>query len=541
MASRLTVARPGIRLPEPAAGETVVSFDDFAGWLKSGRVLAQLARYAESRMLVHRLESAGRPLPLCLALRWMTRGDVRIEDARGRTRTIDGGTLSDWTAQAAAELVGKRAPLRDVEADVERLESRVPAPAGALDLSTPPLYLRSDLCFGVQAGGSVGHIAGVVNALEQVAGRPIVATTDEVATVDSRIQQHVVTAPEAFWNFRELPSLVLNGALEAEALRALSGRRPSFIYQRYSLNDYTGLRLARALRVPLVIEYNGSEIWMSRHWGRRTLKYGALSERIELLNLSSADLVVVVSRAMKDEVLARGVPAGRVLVNPNGVDPDRYSPAVDGSTVRARYGLQDAIVIGFIGTFGQWHGAETLAQAYVQLRRTNASLAPRLKLLMIGAGATLDAVQRIVAEGGASGATVFTGLVPQEQGAEHLAACDVLVSPHVPNPDGTPFFGSPTKLFEYMAMGKGIVASRLDQIGEILEDGKTALLVPPGDVDALTSAVAKLAGDRTLRECLGAEARRVALERHTWLEHTRRTLDALRDTLGRETPGGVRL
>jgi len=122
---------------------------------------------------------------------------------------------------------------------------------------------------------------------------------------------------------------------------------------------------------------------------------------------------------------------------------------------------------------------------------------------------------------------VFTGLVPQEDGAKYLAACDVLVSPHVPNPDGTPFFGSPTKLFEYMAMGKGIVASRLDQIGEVLEDMTTALLVPPGDVAALANGIARLAGDPALRDRLGAAARRTVLERYTWREHTRRTIDQL--------------
>src|SRR5207248_6998906 len=126
-------------------------------------------------------------------------------------------------------------------------------------------------------------------------------------------------------------------------------------------------RLARRLGVPLVVEYNGSEIWMSRHWGR-PLKYEALSERIERLNLSAADLVVVVSQAMKDEIVARGVDSSRVLVNPNGVDPGRYSPGVDGTAVRTQYGLRDAVVIGFIGTFGPWHGAEALAHAYVKLR-----------------------------------------------------------------------------------------------------------------------------------------------------------------------------
>jgi glycosyltransferase involved in cell wall biosynthesis len=141
-------------------------------------------------------------------------------------------------------------------------------------------------------------------------------------------------------------------------------------------------------------------------------------------------------------------------------------------------------------------------------------------------------VRRILAEGAALEATSFTGLVAQEEGPAHLAACDVLVSPHVPNPDGTPFFGSPTKLFEYMAMGRGIVASNLDQIGEVLEHNRTALLVPPGDADALASAVARLSEDHALRECLGAEARRVALEQHTWRAHTQRTIDCLKQVAG---------
>jgi len=454
----------------------------------------------------------------------MTRGAVRIEDMRGRTRTIDGDTLADWIVQVTREPFQTAALLRDVELAVDALERETAAPRTvAFDLSKPPLYLRSDLSFGVRAGGSVGHIAGVVNELEHVAAPPILVTTDGIATVNARVEQHLVAPSGAFWNFKELPAFVLNDTLEAETMRALAGRTPAFVYQRYSLNNYTGLRIARTLGVPLVVEYNGSEIWMSRHWGR-PLAHEALSDRIERVNLRGADLVVVVSRAMKDEIVARGVDAARVLVNPNGVDPDRYSPDVDGSAVRDKYSLKNDTVIGFIGTFGPWHGAETLARAYVKLRAGQ----PGLRLVMIGAGATLPDVRHILADGGALGATVLTGLVPQEEGASYLAACDVLVSPHVPNADGTPFFGSPTKLFEYMAMGKGIVASNLDQIGEVLEHEKTALLVPPGDVDALAAGIARLAEDRELRECLGAGARRVVLERYTWRAHTRRTIEQLR-------------
>jgi len=526
MAGRLTVVRPGLPLPAAMPGEAVVGLDEVSRWIRSGGALWRLLRYDEARVLVHRLESAGRPLPLALALRWMSRGDVRIEDARGRTRVVDWSTLVRWVSRATAEPFKIDALLRRVEHTVNALE-RDTGRHAALDLSKSPLYLRSDLSFGVRAGGSVGHIAGVVNELEHFAAPPILVTTDEIATIGPQVEQHLVTPSEAFWNFKELPTFVLNDALEQQTERALAGRVPAFVYQRYSLNNFTGVRFSRKLGVPLVIEYNGSEIWMSRHWGR-PLAHEKISERIERLNLRAANLVVVVSAPMKDEIVGRGVDERRVFVNPNGVDADRYSPSVDGSAVRAKYGLRDDVVVGFIGTFGPWHGAEVLARAFVSLRTSRPELSANTRLMMIGTGATIEAVRTLLEQGGAADATVFTGLVAQEEGAAHLAACDLLISPHVPNPDGTPFFGSPTKLFEYMAMGKGIVASKLDQIGEVLEDGKTALLVPPGDAAALKDGIVRLIGDPTLRECLGSAARRVALERHTWREHTRRTIERLK-------------
>ena len=99
----------------------------------------------------------------------------------------------------------------------------------------------------------------------------------------------------------------------------------------------------------------------------------------------------------------------------------------------------------------------------------------------------------------------------------------------MPNPDGTPFFGSPTKLFEYMAMGKGIVASDLDQVGEILEHGRAAQMTVPGSVDSLVEGLRVLIEDPARRDALGAEARRLAVERHSWREHTRRIIQALTD------------
>jgi glycosyltransferase involved in cell wall biosynthesis len=124
---------------------------------------------------------------------------------------------------------------------------------------------------------------------------------------------------------------------------------------------------------------------------------------------------------------------------------------------------------------------------------------------------------------------VLTGLIPQEEGSEHLAACDILVASHKPNPDGTPFFGSPTKLFEYMAMGKGIVASNLNQIGEVLKHDHTAWLVKPGDVESLMEGLKILIDDRVRRERLGQAARNEVVAKYTWKEHTRKIIETLKE------------
>jgi glycosyltransferase involved in cell wall biosynthesis len=524
---RLTILRPGVPPPPAAAGETMIPLDEVREWVASGGVLVRLGRYADGRVLVHRIDTAGRPLPLALALRALCRGDIHLEDALGKRMPLTVARLARWSAHLATEPFRASALLRGVRRDVDSLERSPAAPAAIADLRQSPVYLRTDLSFGVRAGGSVGHIAGVLNELDAFTGPPIFITTDDVPTVRPDIERHHVAPGEAFWNFRELPTFVLNDAVGAAARSAIGARPIAFVYQRYSLNNYAGVRLARSQCVPLVLEYNGSEIWMSRHWGR-ALAHEALSERIERLNLQAADLIVVVSRAMQDELVARGVDCSKILVNVNGVDETRYSPDVDGGAVRVRFRLDGATVVGFIGTFGPWHGADVLARAFVSLVTRDSAVARGTRLLMIGDGAGLPAVRRLVKESGASDAVVFTGLVPQEAGPAHLAACDLLVSPHVPNPDGTPFFGSPTKLFEYMAMGKGIIASRLDQIGEVLEHGRNAWLVPPGDDAALAEAVRCLVADRELRERLGAQAREDVVARHTWRRHTRRTIDRLR-------------
>ncbi len=395
------------------------------------------------------------------------------------------------------------------------------------------LFMRTDHWFNVKSGGSVGHLSGVINGFYDLGCQLQVVSTDYLIEVD-RNKNFYLCQPryKLGRNLPNIPEILYNAQLVQWIEERWKIWSPSLIYQRYSLGNYAGVWLKQKYRIPYICEYNGSELWTSRHWGKGRLFHEKLLNRIELLNLRSADILVVVSQPLKSELVARGIDTDKILVNPNGVDPERYSPTVNGSVVRSKYDLNGKTVIGFIGTFGKWHGAEVLAEAFGRLLQEFPSYREWVQLFLIGDGPTMPLVKEKLNKFEVMDACILTGMVPQEEGVVHLAACDILASPHIPNPDGTPFFGSPTKLFEYMAMAKGIVASDLEQIGEILKHDQTAWMVKPGDAESLKLGLKVLIDDPKRRETLGEAARREVVAKYTWTEHTQKIIEKLKERCG---------
>jgi glycosyltransferase involved in cell wall biosynthesis len=145
---------------------------------------------------------------------------------------------------------------------------------------------------------------------------------------------------------------------------------------------------------------------------------------------------------------------------------------------------------------------------------------------MIGDGSLLSSCQRLAREIGVWARVEWTGAIPHREALQKLASCAVLASPHTPLPDQE-FFGSPTKIFEYMAIGRPIVASALGQLEEILDDGRTARLVQPGDPHALSDGIAEVLALPDRGASLGRAARAEANSRHTWDRRVRIILDQL--------------
>jgi glycosyltransferase involved in cell wall biosynthesis len=279
---------------------------------------------------------------------------------------------------------------------------------------------------------------------------------------------------------------------------------------------------------------------MKRSYEGRGYAHEELLLAAEEAAFRQATLISVVSDRVAEDVAQRGIPPGRILVNPNAVDLEAYAPATPEQARQLRADLGFAPhhrVVGFIGTFGGWHGVEVLAQALPAIVNGD----ERIRVLLIGDGNLKHMVRDAVAASGIGDRVVDVGRVPQERGAELLKACDILVSPHSRHMVDSPFFGSPTKLFEYMAMGAGIVASDLEQIGRVLSPALTyaevaaahlagrpidagqrrAVLCKPGDVAEFTGAVLALARDPALCAALGRNARAAAERYYTWDHHVR--------------------
>jgi glycosyltransferase involved in cell wall biosynthesis len=249
------------------------------------------------------------------------------------------------------------------------------------------------------------------------------------------------------------------------------------------------------------------------------MRFERLGLEVEAELCWTASLVVVVSERVADEVRAMA-PAARVLVSPNAVDTSAFEVASNvRRSERRRLEVPDNdVLVGFVGRFYVWHGVDILAEAATRFLKER----PNARLLLIGDGPCRESALRKLAPWG--NRVVAPGMAPHDQIPALMAACDVLVAPHAPI-EG--FVGSPMKLFEYLASGRAVIASRLEQLAEVLTEGETGLLVTPGDVDELVDAVIRLVDDPELRARLGHAGRQEAFAKHTWQARTRKILDAV--------------
>ncbi|SFG27028.1 Glycosyltransferase involved in cell wall bisynthesis [Palleronia marisminoris] len=306
-------------------------------------------------------------------------------------------------------------------------------------------------------------------------------------------QCHLTPVAKGDPETRARASLALNAEVEA----LLGKSAADLVYERHALYAHAGMEAARALGVPGILEVNAPLIEeQARH---RTLVLPDAAERSARRSMAAARTICAVSPAVAEHCRTLG--AQSVEVVPNAISPARFPlrPSADGP-----------FTLGFVGSLKPWHDVGTAIEALAILRK---GPVPDARMLIVGDGPERACLANQAQRLGVDRAVEFVGAVPHAAIPAFLERMHVGVAPYAASAN---FYFSPLKLYEYMAAGIAVVASRVGHLPDVVSDGVTGVLVPPGDAPALAAALADLAASPEDRIALGAAARADVMAHRTW-------------------------
>ena len=277
--------------------------------------------------------------------------------------------------------------------------------------------------------------------------------------------------------------------------KALSAfRRMRFVFKNFKQEKYNmvyvrsdvfdgllALYLKRRYNVPFVFE---KENPIEQNWG--TYKFYSkyryfwfwyfftkIEAHLTMHILRKADLVLPANKWCKDDFAKKGIERSKIMPLLVGIDPDRFSDAdANAKEIRNRYNLKDSKVVIYIGTMDKLRHLDVLIHAFSKVRANKENV----KLLMVGDGTDKSNLEKLADDLGIKGEVVFTDQVYSHEVPNFIAVADIGVSP-VPPLD---FYrlSSPVKMFEYMALGKPVVANEeIPEHKEILEESEGGILV----------------------------------------------------------------
>jgi glycosyltransferase involved in cell wall biosynthesis len=274
------------------------------------------------------------------------------------------------------------------------------------------------------------------------------------------------------------------------------------VYERYSLWSHAGMNYAREVGIPGVLEVNAPLIEEQEKY--RGLIDRSAAERIARSCFEYANTLIAVSEGVADYLEQFTEARGKIHVVPNGVNPARFQ-----TTRSVRSAPPGIFTVGFVGTLKPWHGLEGLFESFTRLLVQH----PQVRLLIVGDGPEAGKLHKRIASAGLDKIIEMTGAIRPEDIPQQLARMDVGVAPYPDDPD---FYFSPLKVYEYMAAGLPVVASRIGQLDGLVVHEQNGLLYKPGDSNGLSTALARLTENRAWARDLGKAARQSILAAHTW-------------------------
>lgn len=313
----------------------------------------------------------------------------------------------------------------------------------------------------------------------------------------------------------ELAEFAYSFIAYARLLAAVRRHRPDGLYERYNLFLPAGVWLKRRTGLPMLLEVN-APLFEERkvHDGISLRRLARWSEESAW---RGADHVLVVTETLAEHVRRSGVPDERIEVVPNAINRRSFDSAPDAETAKRRLGLDGKLVLGFVGFLRDWHGLDRVVRFVARSRAAD------IVFLIVGDGPSRAGLERLARRLGVTDRVRFTGVVPREKIPEHIAAFDVALQPDVVE------YASPLKIYEYLAVGRPVLAPAVRNILAVIVSGENGLLFERGDDASFGSALDRLCRDAGLRKRLGENARKTIAEKGmSWESNARRVLDLFR-------------
>lgn len=255
------------------------------------------------------------------------------------------------------------------------------------------------------------------------------------------------------------------------------------------LTALPALRVGHESGIPVVYEVRA--FWEDAAADHGTTKEGSIRYRLtramETYAFKHVDAVTTICEGLRADIVARGIPSGKVTVIPNAVDIEKFSVGgTPDEALKAQLGLTDARVLGFLGSFYAYEGLDLLIQALPRLL----AHAPDVRLLLVGGGPQEASLKQQARTLGIADKVLFAGRVPHDQVNRYYDLVDILVYPR--HSMRLTELVTPLKPLEAMAQGRVFVASDVGGHKELIIDGETGVLFKAGDPQALTDKVLEL-------------------------------------------------
>nr|WP_067297774.1 TIGR04063 family PEP-CTERM/XrtA system glycosyltransferase [Marinobacterium profundum] len=303
--------------------------------------------------------------------------------------------------------------------------------------------------------------------------------------------------------------------LSRRIAEVIAQERPDIIHAHSpALNGVAALHAARKASLPLVYEVRA--FWEDAAVNLGTSSEGGMRYRLtralETHVLKRADAVTCICHGLRQDIIARGVPAQRITTIPNAVDLEQFPLLIGKSAdILQLHSLSDQPVIGFIGSFYEYEGLDILIQAVAKLRAT----LPHLRVLLVGGGPQENALKQLACDLDVKDQIIFTGRVPHQDVPRYYSVLDALVYPR--KSMRLTELVTPLKPMEAMAQGKPVLASDVGGHKELITHGENGYLFAANNPAALASALESMFLHTTSDESLVARGREFVEQERNWV------------------------